>query len=599
MKRSPYVRKRPDSNQYWFRMAIPADVLPRCQDLRHRAGSELTFSLHTDSLARANTLASALGEEYRLIFAYERTFVGAPRPLGSAEIGEIREFMRFEAAHEFLRIDEDLRRRKFEGCDGLRSEVLGKVMGERWREGPPGPDRAAGDYHALIDQAVAGLARTRHAVQIRSFEFLLDWALERTNVAVAKDSEQYQVGLLVVQEGFLEICRQIQLRCCGVQVPTPGADIHPTLELVEQAGMCGASAIPPMHGISGLTIPSAPLWPTPIAQAASARAADTNGAPHAATDGFYPSTEELLKEWKDRKRDRNPKTLREVRARLEDYAAFARKQKRSMFEKRTVAEFKKELRREHSDATVKKAIGLLRTVFQSAVDVDMLDKNVFAGAGKDLDVPVKSPREDFSPEDICRIFSQPLFMQKALPKGKQAGGWAAYWIPLIMYLMGTREEEVAQLTAEDVCWTKGLHPIPYLSFRHDLKHDVSERDVPIHPKLLELGFMECVPKKGRLFPVLKPDRDGKLTSGFSKWFHRFLRGRYVGITDPNKVLYSFRHTFITAFRNSPIHSSDLERAFVGHAPSGNDVHQHYGQPISVENMLACLKRVNLFEGFPL
>ncbi len=75
-----------------------------------------------------------------------------------------------------------------------------------------------------------------------------------------------------------------------------------------------------------------------------------------------------------------------------------------------------------------------------------------------------------------------------------------------------------------------------------LKNAGSERVVPIHDHLSDLGFIKYVsgrPKNERLFPALTPDRDGKLTAKWGEWFSTYRR-EDCGITDKRIVFHSHR-----------------------------------------------------------
>ena len=99
-----------------------------------------------------------------------------------------------------------------------------------------------------------------------------------------------------------------------------------------------------------------------------------------------------------------------------------------------------------------------------------------------------------------------------------------------------------------------------------LKTKQSERFVPVHSQMIELGFLDFVAAQERargekawLFPLVAPDTNG--ASAFSKWF-----GRYVGahgITDTSKVFHSFRHSFVDALRLAGV-PSEIIIALVGH-----------------------------------
>jgi integrase len=143
------------------------------------------------------------------------------------------------------------------------------------------------------------------------------------------------------------------------------------------------------------------------------------------------------------------------------------------------------------------------------------------------------------------------------------------WLPLIGLFTGARINEVCQLhPAEDI-----LHDeksgIWFFSFDDEgeaaegveksIKNESSRRIVPIHSRLIELGFLNYVEriKAGghkAIFPAWKP-RNGKASANASKWFKRYLES--IGLKDetPGARLsgfHSFRHGFITCGLNNKI-----------------------------------------------
>lgn len=153
--------------------------------------------------------------------------------------------------------------------------------------------------------------------------------------------------------------------------------------------------------------------------------------------------------------------------------------------------------------------------------------------------------------------------KREIPKGGMAGGQAAYWLPLIALFMGARREEIGQLRVCDVkrvpyiddaeqrqeVWCIDITDTPDDdALPNQIKNEASNRLVPLHPKLIELGFIEYVEKlpdqAGRVFPDLKPIGIGqKLTDKWGQWFSRYKVA--CGITDKAKVFHSFRHTWKT------------------------------------------------------
>jgi hypothetical protein len=99
-----------------------------------------------------------------------------------------------------------------------------------------------------------------------------------------------------------------------------------------------------------------------------------------------------------------------------------------------------------------------------------------------------------------------------------------------------------------------------------LKTRNSQRAVPVHAVLRELGFLDFVNARRTaegaqawLFPSIAPDNRGAVEA-WTKWFGRYLRS--LGISS-EKVFHSLRHNFIDALRAARV-DQELREALFGH-----------------------------------
>ncbi|OUS73435.1 hypothetical protein B5G52_04100 [Pseudoalteromonas sp. A601] len=131
------------------------------------------------------------------------------------------------------------------------------------------------------------------------------------------------------------------------------------------------------------------------------------------------------------------------------------------------------------------------------------------------------------------------------------------WAILLMIYSGARNSEIANLSYDDII-TDPRTGVVYMYIRKG-KTVNAERRIPLHKKLIELGFMSFVDSKinSKLFRF-----DGNyLTSYFS-----FFRQRFnIPHTDHEGkliVLYSFRHSVITQIGNST--NEEIRYKLFGH-----------------------------------
>jgi len=147
-----------------------------------------------------------------------------------------------------------------------------------------------------------------------------------------------------------------------------------------------------------------------------------------------------------------------------------------------------------------------------------------------------------------------------------------YWLPLVALFTGARLGELCQRTPEDVLqenevWLLRIHQEGQ---GMHLKNNFSERDVPIHPKLIELGFLEfATQRKGRdqllFFANSKMKAADQLSEDFSKHFRRHLVS--CGAKTPKTSFHSFRHNFEDACRAANL-TRGIAASLMGHSEGG-------------------------------
>jgi integrase len=203
-------------------------------------------------------------------------------------------------------------------------------------------------------------------------------------------------------------------------------------------------------------------------------------------------------------------------------------------------------------------------------DLELTSRNVWNGI--DISFKTTKRRRPWTDEELIILFSQPLFTEKKLPRNKKAGGWAAYWVPLIAVFSGARVSEICQLTADDID-TNTNHPTIKIRSRSEhqrLKTVNAERDIPIHPQLIELGFLDYVeqvkssPAANNLWPDL-PKRNERSGGYFSQWFGEYLKALQLnGEVD----FHSFRHTVRTQLVLKDVSEIAIDR-LLGHSHAGS------------------------------
>ena len=256
--------------------------------------------------------------------------------------------------------------------------------------------------------------------------------------------------------------------------------------------------------------------------------------------------------------------------------------------RRDVLAFKDKLLAEgQSAANVIMKLSRLRTLLQWAADNELATGNPATGVTVLDTERARNRRLEFDLDALRRIFASPVYSGGARPAGGR--GEAAYWLPLLALFTGARLEELGQLRPDDVqelAYPDGEgveRRTWFIRIREDatdklrLKNAASERDVPVHPELERLGFLQYVAAmrgagEARLFPRLRPNVYGRLTAKWGEWFGPYLRN-VCGLTDKRLVFHSFRHTFKQYARHAGIEEG-VQRQIMGH--SSTDVADEYG-----------------------
>ncbi len=243
--------------------------------------------------------------------------------------------------------------------------------------------------------------------------------------------------------------------------------------------------------------------------------------------------------------------------------------------------------------TIKRKLTALRTLFKWAIEHEWCRDNPAAGIEVRGSKVARDKRQPFEAEHLKAIFSGPIHAKGERPKG--GGGDAAFWLPILALYTGAREEELGQLTTENVKQERRVWRIE-ITDRGDgqkVKTVGSRRKVPLHPDIRE-AFGAYVRERGsgKLFPDLKPDNKGRVTGNFSKFWNndgRYLR-RVIGIKDPRLVFHSFRHTFKDLCRNADI-PKDVHDRLGGYA--AGDVGDTYGSGHNLQTLATYVARIKV------
>ena len=311
---------------------------------------------------------------------------------------------------------------------------------------------------------------------------------------------------------------------------------------------------------------------------------------------------DVFKCWLRQKKNRNAKTVAAFQTTFELFKTLTTAPTARLVKKSDAVTFRNVLmeRDEISSVTVAKHLSFLRAAFNCAMNDGLIEGNPFDGVKvvEDEQESKEKARIPFDPSELQTIFSGAVYQAEYKPRPSL--GAACYWLPLLSLFQGARLEEIAQLRRDSL--KKDPEHGWYMSIQTEgkkrVKNASSWRNVPIHPRLIEIGFIDYVEsQKTQLFPALRPDKYGKLSTSYSTWFGLYLTS--LGITDTRKVFHSFRHSFVQFCKTKArVIPPEVREAIVGHI-SANKIAAEYGEALyPLEPQVQAMKLVS-FPGLDL
>ena len=212
----------------------------------------------------------------------------------------------------------------------------------------------------------------------------------------------------------------------------------------------------------------------------------------------------------------------------------------------------------------------------------------------------KRPDEEravYSPENLLNL--QAALVQ--LPE--HCHPWK-YWSPLLAVYTGMRQNEIAQLHLDDIV-DKNEVPCFDVNGRGEdkrLKSKAARRLVPMHPHLVDLGFLDYIEElrrqgEERVWPDLQKNRDG-YGKPISRWFARWRKTWLTpeDLQQHKKDFHSFRHTFDDRLKQAGVLDVRLPQ-LMGHSMEADQTFGRYGDLLKPPQLLEAVKLLDL--GFDL
>ncbi|OWY13526.1 hypothetical protein B6V73_17205 [Thioclava sp. JM3] len=179
-----------------------------------------------------------------------------------------------------------------------------------------------------------------------------------------------------------------------------------------------------------------------------------------------------------------------------------------------------------------------------------------------------------------------------------------YWGPIFTAYYGFRIEEITQVFTSDIVTVDDLPCIRISDAERwqKVKNPNAIRTLPIHPAILEMGFLDMVEERRNTSdsPLLfmhhgrgdqlyerEPSTRGRLAEAYGQRFGRFLD--LLGINDPRFVFHSFRHRWEDCARWAQL-PEEHQKTIAGRARNGSGA--GYGHGVPVPLLLPSVSAIN-------
>jgi len=241
---------------------------------------------------------------------------------------------------------------------------------------------------------------------------------------------------------------------------------------------------------------------------------------------------------------------------------------------------------------INKYLATYNSLFNWADENGYINKNVFANLTIKQRKTGDKAREAFTDEQIELLLDTIVHNERGLIKKDYQK-----WGPLIGLYTGARLNEIAQLELDDIRQEDGIwcFDINDRSDGKTLKTTSAVRLVPVHSKLIDLGFIKYVDglregKNIRLLHELGYSTGTGYGRNLSRWFNGpFLTA--LGMDKQTLVFHSFRHTMVTTLLQSGV-ADPLVKSIVGHAQEGVTQVVYFGEGYAVAQKQEAMEKVS-------
>ncbi len=249
--------------------------------------------------------------------------------------------------------------------------------------------------------------------------------------------------------------------------------------------------------------------------------------------------------------------------------------------------------------TINKYLQTYSDMFEWASRNGFVEKNVFSG------LTIRKNRRDREGQRTDFTTGQIASIVGAIAQNDNALIRKPYqkWGSLIGIYTGARLNEIAQLHVKDIRQHEGIWCFD-LNDDDEGKHlkaAASKRLVPVHPRLIELGFLQFVQemkakRTERLFPDFRYCPKNGWGRHLGRWFNETLLPK-LDLKRKELVFHSLRHTVVTQLMQAGVEEA-MVKAIVGHAQDGVTQQNYFKRGYKLQQLSDALAKLDFSEAQP-
>jgi integrase len=242
-----------------------------------------------------------------------------------------------------------------------------------------------------------------------------------------------------------------------------------------------------------------------------------------------------------------------------------------------------------TQGAIERHIVALSKVFKWAEKNELVEGNPAQGVETPAHAREGTDVEPFRPDQLRHMLS---FVDKAWrrdAKTVKPYDLDRWWIAQVAVYSGARLEEISQLTKADVYETRGtwildINKTVVEGRSQKIKNKPSARKIPMHPKLIDMGFLEHVERsKGpRVFASLDAGHKDRYGENVGKAFSAL---KTKAGFDARHNFHSFRHSFEDAGAEAEV-PEDAREQLLGHKAG------MYGKGRSFATLAKIIERID-------